>query len=622
MDEDFDRLSDVEKVMRINKHALDEKGQLKSFMEQYGEYAFVKETLIEQGVDISRQPEELWGATPFVLALNGGIYGIPEMSNRPLVVTNQALKHIRQKHLKDAPGDGVFLEKIFDGLAEKMSGNVLVFQNDVVESHRVFVLQEESRNGHPITTIVEVDNNAKGVEVSAVVSNHGRKDLVGKIARAVEKGRRTYVNERTGAWLLALNEGLVAESSHATGQDLARSGETDLLAGRLAAIRRLSDEYCSKYPDSPEAAKLLSLTLGPAEQVSESPIKIKCMSNALMENLDPAVPWYVSLTCEKKMFNTGTSCSQFVTTANGQYGITSEIHVEPADAVAGSIYCSFNACEKAVPETVEWLRGNLTELGIDSEWIRAAPEERYLSIEVFTPWDMEPATFFQANQILEKGYDEIGERSWRFVPENLIEWEKTPPEGFRALTYTDGSVIPTTGAQSELPAAAKIANLRVPYLGQGPTAVLYEAGPENYGVVARIDALFDKSGNGYIDRQDGFEGTAKNTETVLRSQAVRFAWNHPDTTVMVATDAIPDRADDLCPSLVLKKTVLFQVFIPDNLPWGRFEEVYEDLDREFAHTVIDQIEAWDSVSGRTHEVLDALMSREEQIRSQGDGYTH
>ena len=41
---DDERLSDVEKVMRINKHALDSKGQLKSFTEQYGEYALPRPT--------------------------------------------------------------------------------------------------------------------------------------------------------------------------------------------------------------------------------------------------------------------------------------------------------------------------------------------------------------------------------------------------------------------------------------------------------------------------------------------------------------------------------------------------------------------------------------------------
>lgn len=242
---------------------------------------------------------------------------------------------------------------------------------------------------------------------------------------------------------------------------------------------------------------------------------------------------------------------------------------------------------------------------------------------MFTPWDMEPSAFFQANQILERGYDEISRGSWQVAPENLIEWEKLPPEGFRALTYTDGEAIADSrGAQVELPRAAEVANLRVPYLGQGPTAVLYEAGTENYGVLARIDALFDEEGNGYIDRQDGFEGTAKNTEAVLRAQAVRFAWNHPDVTVMVATDGIPDETNDLRESHDLKKGVSFQVFVPGDLPWGRFEEVYEDLDHEFAHEVINQVEALDSISERAHEVLDSLMGREEQEHSGGDGYDH
>lgn len=213
MDKGFEGLSDVEKVMRINKHALNSKGQLKSFMEQYGEYAFVREAVVASGGDISKD-RSVYDATPFVLALNGSNrakFEVPEMTNKPLVITNQVLRHIGKKHLDESLvetglGSIDHLRELIDTLAEKMAQNVLVFQDDKTFDRFVFVLQEQSNNGNPITTIVEIGNNAKGIEVSSIVSNLGRRDLLEKIARSLELNRGLYVNERTGAWLLTLEE--------------------------------------------------------------------------------------------------------------------------------------------------------------------------------------------------------------------------------------------------------------------------------------------------------------------------------------------------------------------------------------------------------------------------------
>lgn len=242
-----DGLSDVERVMRLNRRALNDKAQLKSFTEQYGEYALIKLAIADLPLTQSQAAAAVEEATPFVLAMNGAIFGIPELAGRPLVITNKALKHICKRHV-DSYRQGLSvaladLAPYIDGIVEKMLSNVLVFKDAMHPDHYVFVLSERTASGKPITTVVDADMHTKGVEIEGIISNHGNGHVLRKVAKSIQHGLGVFVNERTGAWLEAI-------------QDLTRPGETGLPEGILAAYVRLSEEYVTRFPDEPASREL------------------------------------------------------------------------------------------------------------------------------------------------------------------------------------------------------------------------------------------------------------------------------------------------------------------------------------------------------------------------------
>lgn len=252
-----DGLSDVERVMRLNRRALNDKAQLKSFTEQYGEYALIKLAIADLPLTQSQAAAAVEEATPFVLAMNGAIFGIPELASRPLVITNKALKHIYKRHV-DSYRQGLSvaladLAPYIDDIAGKMLSNVLVFQDAMHPDHYVFVLSERTSSGKPITTVVNADMHTKGVEIEGIISSHGNDHVLGKVAKSLNRGLNVYVNERTGAWLEAI-------------QNLMRPGETGLPEGILAAYVRLSEDYVTRFPDAPGSFKLREVLDGLSER--------------------------------------------------------------------------------------------------------------------------------------------------------------------------------------------------------------------------------------------------------------------------------------------------------------------------------------------------------------------
>lgn len=109
----YDTLSDVAKVARVNPNALNEKGELKSFLEQYGEYALVKED----------DPKLSIRYTPFVLSINSSVFGIPPLDDKPLIITNQAIKHIAAKHEAKI--------KTLSNLSTEIKENALAYEDPV-----------------------------------------------------------------------------------------------------------------------------------------------------------------------------------------------------------------------------------------------------------------------------------------------------------------------------------------------------------------------------------------------------------------------------------------------------------------------------------------------------------
>lgn len=301
--------------------------------------------------------------------------------------------------------------------------------------------------------------------------------------------------------------------------------------------------------------------------------RFEYLSSYAFDSVDSSVPWYIKQLIQEKAFQSDTGCNHFISERSGDFGMVSRIEMEAYDGFSETACCSFEAVEKVIPAVHNLLCDELAKLGIDRscvQWdVDAGCSNWSVMVSVFTPWHLEPDVCCLVDSLVEECYNELAERSWEIEPENLIEWEKVPPVGFKSITNSDGSLIEDDAAG--LPAAAQKASERVPHLGHGPgpTAGLYEAGAGNYGVLIRIDALF-KDGRGYIDRHNFFEASEQRTADAMRREARRFAWKHPDVTVMIATDE-PD----------FERNISFQVFIPDSATRKRFDEIYERLHGEF-----------------------------------------
>ena len=619
-------LSDVEKVMRINKHALNSKGQLKSFTEQYGEYAFVKETVLDAGIDLTKNNRALEGATPFVLAMNGSVFGIPEMEDKPLTISNKALKHIRSRHLRDLPDPAEaigFLNSLIDNLSNEMARNVLVFQDDLIDNHLVFALREKSENGNPITTIVEVDNNSRGVTVDSIVSNHARDDLLEKIGRSVALGKKIHVNERTGAWLLAQMTEPPAESGRATTRDLERPGETGLPAGRLAAIRRLSEEYCRKFPDTEASRELRKAALGSEMEILPG-APWDYLSSALGEvdedvnveilggdtsDYGHSVPWYVREAWERNEMTDELPCSSYIAIREGEYGIVHKIDVERGDTFA-EVEClgGYNAAKAAFVEVAgEFARDHpMLECALAEELGKsflANPLSTRVTLGVFTPWNMDSTENERVARDLCACYDRVVERSRTILPPNLIELKGSRPEGHQILTDSTGEE-PTyltgpdmhlaeviDGKLEDLPDEAQRAWCRQGSHDLGPTTYLYEirtwdehrGTQTTYGSLSEIYMEDDpETGMSHIDRFDEFEAPTEVAHRALDEVARRFAWEHSDVTVLSGSPQYnwpaqynwPDAPD------LLSRT--FEVFTPISVTDDRYEEIFWDQDTCFA----------------------------------------
>lgn len=175
--------TDIDRVLRINPNSLDARRNLKSFVEQYGEYALAKEF----------DPKSTMHYTPFVLCLNASVFGIPELADKPLVLTNSSLRHIRVKH-------GAQID-VLDGLVEEMRGNLLVFGDAEHNGNLDFLLSGLSEHGNRLVCIVKAVAHANGVTISQVRSVHGKNELDYLLKQSLDRERLIYTNERTGDWL-------------------------------------------------------------------------------------------------------------------------------------------------------------------------------------------------------------------------------------------------------------------------------------------------------------------------------------------------------------------------------------------------------------------------------------
>ncbi len=215
-----EQLSDIQKVMRINRHAVAANGQLKSLSVQYADYALARERLGARAAG---------SYLPLVLSPDCSVFGIPELESRPLVLFNGAIRHISYRH-------ELGIEDL-ESIADEMMRNVLAFEDPITQGHFVFVLQIVMDDAQVIAAL-DVNATHTGVEINALRSVHPKDELSQQIMAAVGIGKKVFVNERTGAWLYR-SRNLPEDSP---------------LRLDKAVIEHLSDMYCTQFPE--KAAEL------------------------------------------------------------------------------------------------------------------------------------------------------------------------------------------------------------------------------------------------------------------------------------------------------------------------------------------------------------------------------
>ncbi len=179
-----EQLSDIQKVMRINRHAVTDDGQLASIVQQFANYHFAK------AKDPERANREFM---PLVLVADCGIYDVPELAGKPLIAFNSAIEHIEERH------GGTIDELAL--LPNELRQNLLVFQDPDQLHHFSFVLQQKSSGGNRFLAVMDVETQANAIAVNRLITCHGKRDLDHKILRSLEMGLSVYTNVRTAALL-------------------------------------------------------------------------------------------------------------------------------------------------------------------------------------------------------------------------------------------------------------------------------------------------------------------------------------------------------------------------------------------------------------------------------------
>ena len=174
----------LENILKLNKHAVSETGELKNLAIQYAQYAYAKEYLDERAAS---------EYMPLIVSVDSGMYGIPELSGKPLVLFNHAIRHIQKKH-------GARIEDITE-LAGELESNLLVYQDPYKPNSYIFVLRLLDDTGNRFIAALNANLRHNNIEINSVASIHDKEKLFKHINDAIARNKKIYVNERTGDWL-------------------------------------------------------------------------------------------------------------------------------------------------------------------------------------------------------------------------------------------------------------------------------------------------------------------------------------------------------------------------------------------------------------------------------------
>lgn len=215
---DVREMNPVERASFLNPYSVGPTGQLRSFSEQYAQWALMK----EEAGDLAAAKY-----STFVLMLDCSHLDVPPLREKPLVMFPRTIRHLSKKHRESIP--------LLDGLAAEMTENLLVYQDPRKPSHYVFVLAEKDALGNRYIAALEAEERHNTIEVNKLSTVFSKNELTKHLCAALEAKRDFYVNERTGAWLKSSEEW---EPGEHVGISLAK-----------AIHRHLSELYCTRFPE-------------------------------------------------------------------------------------------------------------------------------------------------------------------------------------------------------------------------------------------------------------------------------------------------------------------------------------------------------------------------------------
>lgn len=168
------------KISKISKNAIDEKGNLKAFKQQLQEY---KDKKLPTGVEL-------------IVAKDNDGLRYAQVSDKPIVMNQSNINKILIN--KHSNIDSTILENI----DEELQNSVFAMDSRSRKNSKVIVLDKVDNNGNPIIATIYENKKSANIEVNELTSVYEKNKFQNLINSTAKEGYNCYTNKKTNDWLL------------------------------------------------------------------------------------------------------------------------------------------------------------------------------------------------------------------------------------------------------------------------------------------------------------------------------------------------------------------------------------------------------------------------------------
>lgn len=168
------------KISKISKNAIDEKGNLKAFKQQLQEY---KDKKLPTGVEL-------------IVAKDNDGLRYAQVSDKPIVMNQSNINKILIN--KHSNIDSTILENI----DEELQNSVFAMDSRSRKNSKVIVLDKVDDNGNPIIATIYENKKSANIEVNELTSVYEKNKFQNLINSTAKEGYNCYTNKKTNDWLL------------------------------------------------------------------------------------------------------------------------------------------------------------------------------------------------------------------------------------------------------------------------------------------------------------------------------------------------------------------------------------------------------------------------------------